>query len=90
MAAGRIADLGDKGRLNAASEETLQFLAAVVEHAEGGISGPREIPGDLEGSAHHLLQVEFGSQLTTGVNQAPQVRIGDRRAGGHDRNDARQ
>ncbi len=54
-------------------DEALQFVAVLVEHAEGGVAGPGQLAGDLEHLPEDHLRVELGDEAATDVDQLPQT-----------------
>ena len=69
----QVADRPPRLLVDAVGDEALQFVAVLVEHAEGGVAGPGQLAGDLEHLLEDHLGVELGDEAATDVDQLPQT-----------------
>ncbi len=72
-AARQVADRAARLLVDAVGDEALQFVAVLIEHAEGGVAGPGQVAGDLEHLLEDHLGVELGDEAAPDVDQLPQT-----------------
>jgi hypothetical protein len=70
VAAREIPDRGMGGLVDPDREEALEALAAVVEHAESGVPGTRQLSRNLEHALQQPLDVELRDQRAADIEEA--------------------
>jgi hypothetical protein len=69
----QVADRAPRLLVDAVGDEALQFVAVLIEHAKGGVTGPSQVAGDLEHLLEDHLRVELGDEAAPNVDQLPQT-----------------
>jgi len=67
-AARRLADRRAGLVVDSGVDEPFQFVAILIEDAEGGVPRPRQLAGDVDDLAQHGVEVELGDEATADVD----------------------
>jgi hypothetical protein len=57
--------------VDARGDETGERCSRFVEHAEGSVPGPGQLPGRLDQALEHALEIEVGEHPARGVQNRP-------------------